>query len=78
MRKHEYIGLGMIFLSGILLGLALYMTFWAAIKPLYYSSLNYLIKWHELLFLMFIYGISFVLGALGKIEIKEALPGSKK
>ena len=78
MKKHEFIGLVMIFFSGALLGLGLYMTFWAANRPIYYASLNYLIKWHELVFLMLIYGMSYVLGALGKIEIKEALPGSKK
>ncbi len=78
MKKHEFIGLIMIFFSGALMGLGLYMTFWAAIRPLYYSSLNYLIKWHEILFLMLIYGMSFLLKALGRIEIKEALPGSKQ
>lgn len=78
MKKHEFIGLVMIFFSGALMGLGLYMTFWAAIRPLYYSSLNYLIKWHEILFLMLIFGMSYLLKSLGKIEIKEALPGSKR
>ena len=78
LKKHEFVGLIMIFISGALLGLGLYMTFWAAVRPLYYSSLDYLLKWNEVLFLMFIFAMSYLMNALGKIEIKEALPGSKK
>ena len=78
LKKHEFIGLVMIFLSGALFGLGLYMTFWAANRPLYYSSLDYLIKTDEIVFLMVIYGLAMILGALGQIELKEALPGSKR
>ncbi len=78
LKKHEFIGLLMIFLAGALLALGFYLINWAANRPLYYSSLSYMIKSYELIFVMVIFGVAFVLWSLGQVELKEAMPGSKR
>jgi hypothetical protein len=77
LRRHEYMGLMLIFLSGTLIGLGLYITIWGAVRPLYYDNLDYLIQGKELLLFPLFYGLGFVLWSLGKIELKEAMPGKK-
>jgi len=78
LRKHEIIGLVMMFLSGTCLGIGLYLTFWGANRPIFYGSLDYLIKGKEFLLFPLFYGLAALLWALGNIEIKEALPGKKR
>ena len=78
LKKHEFIGLVMIFLSGTLLGMGLYITFWGANRPLFYGSLEQLIRGKEFLLFPMFYGLGLVLFALGQIELKEALPGKRQ
>jgi len=78
LKKHELIGLFMLFLSGTLLGLGLFVIMWGANRPLFYGSLEQLIKGKEFLVFPLFFGLGFVLYALGQIELKEALPGRRK
>jgi len=77
MRKHEFIGLLLIFLAGTCLGTGLYLTVWGANRPIFYNSLDYLIKGKELLIFPIFFGIGLILWVLGKIELKEAMPGRR-
>ena len=77
LKRHEFIGLVMLFLSGTLIGVGLYMTFWGANRPLFHGSLNYLISGKEYLIFPLFYGLGFVFWALGNIELKEAMPGKR-
>ncbi|MAG08101.1 hypothetical protein CMO89_01400 [Candidatus Woesearchaeota archaeon] len=74
-RKHEFIGLLLIFLAGTCLGIGLYLTIWGANRPIFYNSLDYLIKGKEMLIFPIFFGIGGILWVLGKIELKEAMPG---
>ncbi len=78
LKRHEFIGLLMMFAAGTLLGLGLYLTLWGANRPLYYGSLDQLMRGKEFLLFPLFYGFSFVLFALGQVELKEALPGKRK
>ncbi|NTV24087.1 MAG: hypothetical protein HGA85_07000 [Nanoarchaeota archaeon] len=77
-RKHELVGLVMVFLSGTLLGFGLYITFWGANRPLFYNTIDALIKGKEFLLFPLFYGFSFLLMALGMIELKEMKPGRRR
>lgn len=78
LRRYELIGLILIFLAGTSLGIGLYMVIWGANRPLFYGSLDHLIKGKELLLFPLFFGTSALLWVLGKIELREALPGKKK
>ncbi len=78
LRKHELLGLFFLFLAASLFGIALYLTFWGANRPLFYGSLDYLLKGKELLLFPLLYGTAAVLWALGRIELKEATPGKRR
>jgi hypothetical protein len=78
LKRHEIIGLIMIFCAGSLIGLGLYITFWGANRPIFYGSIDYLISGKEFLLFPLFYGLGFVLWALGHIELKEAMPGKRK
>ena len=77
LKTHELIGLLMIFLSGILIGIGLFATFWLAIRPFFITG-STLITVKEFLIFPFFYGLGFVMWAMGHIEIKEAKPGKRK
>jgi len=78
LRKHEILGLVFLFIAGSLLGLGLYLTAWAAYRPIFYGSSAYLLKGKELLLFPLIFGTAAVLWALGRIELKEAMPGKRR
>lgn len=78
LRKHEVLGLVFLFLAGSLFGLGLYLTFWAANRPIFYGSLDYLLHGKELLLFPILYGLAAVLWAVGWIELKEATPGKQR
>ncbi|MFH2021454.1 MAG: hypothetical protein ABIJ34_08645 [archaeon] len=78
LKKHEIIGLLMIFLSGTLIGFGLYLTFWGANRPLFFGRLDQLISGREFLLFPMFYGLGLVLFELGKIELKEAMPGKNR
>lgn len=78
LRKHELIGLFMIFLGGTLIGLGLYSAFWVAVRPLYYGSLGHQISSREFLMFPMFFGLGLVMYVLGNIELKEAMPGKKR
>jgi len=78
LRSHEFIGLLLIFSGGTLFGIGMYIIFWAAIRALYYDSLNYLLSGKELLVFPILFGSAAVLWVLGQIELKEVLPGKKR
>ncbi len=76
--KHELIGLILIFLGATSLGIGLYISFWGAVRPLFYGSTEYLIRNKELLLFPLFYGGGALLLTLGVIELKEMRPGRKK
>ena len=78
LKVHELIGLVMVFLSGSLLGLGLYLTFWGANRPLLFEDINKLLSGKEYIIFPMFYGLSFILWSLGQIELKEARPGRKR
>lgn len=78
LRRHEMIGLILVFLAGTCLGIGLYITFWGANRPLFHDSIDYLIKGKELLLFPLFYGSAALLWSLGQIELKEARPGKKR
>ncbi len=78
LRKHEILGLFFLFIAGSLLGLGLYLTFWGANRPIFYGSLDYLLNGKELFLFPLLYGTAAVLWALGRIELKEAVPGKRR
>ena len=78
LRKHEIIGLLMIFLSGILIGVGFYATFWIALRPVIYGSIEHAIPGKDFLIFPMFFGLGFVMYVLGNIELKEAIPGKKR
>ena len=78
LKKHEAIGLVMIFFSGTLIGLGLFGTFWLANRPFLLGGEAPLIQGKEILLFPLFYGVGFVLWALGSIELKEAMPGRRR
>ena len=75
LRKHELIGLILVFLAGTSLGLGLYITFWGANRPIFYGSLDFLLSGREFLLFPLFYGSAAVLWTLGQIELKDVAPG---
>lgn len=78
LKRHEIIGIILIFLAGTSFGIGLYITIWGANRPLFYGSLDFLLKGNEFLLFPLFYGVAALLWVLGKIELKEALPGRGK
>ena len=78
LRKHEIIGLILIFLAGTFFGVGLYIIFWAANRPIFYGSLDYLLSGKEFLLFPIFFGSAAILWVLGQIELKEIMPGKKR
>ena len=74
-RKHEAMGLLLIFAGASWLGFGLYATILAANRLVTQAPL---IRGTELLIFPVFYGVAAVLLALGKIELKEMLPGKRR
>tara|TARA_Y100000310_G_C20682363_1_gene816723 strand:- start:792 stop:1040 length:249 start_codon:yes stop_codon:yes gene_type:complete len=77
LRRHEIIGLLMILAAATSFGIGLYITIWAALRPLYYGSLDVLISGKEFILFPIFYGSAGLLWILGKIELKDATPGKR-
>jgi len=73
LRVHEAIGLFLIFLGATWLGFGLYGTLLAANRLL--LAQVPLIAGKELIVFPLFYGLGALMIALGKIELREALPG---
>ena len=73
LRTHEHIGLFLIFAGATWLGFGIYGTLLAANRLLLAEVP--LISGKELLIFPIFYGLGALLLALGRIELKEALPG---
>ncbi len=78
LRRHELLGLSFIFIAASLFGLGLYLVVWGANRPIFYGSLDYLVKGKELLLFPLLFGTAAVLWALGGIELREATPGKRR
>jgi len=76
LRKHEHMGLLLIFLGASWLGLGLYSTLLAANRLL--LAQVPLIAGRELLIFPIFYGLGALLVTLGNIELREALPGKNR
>ncbi len=76
LRKHEHMGLLMIFLGASWLGLGLYSTLLAANRLL--LAQVPLIAGRELLIFPIFYGLGALLVTFGNIELREALPGKNR
>lgn len=78
-KKHEFIGLALIFLAATSIGIGLYFTLMGAIgRPLLHQSSDYFLGKKEMLLFPIFYGVGALLWAIGKIELKEALPGKNR
>ena len=76
LRRHEIVGLLLVFLSATLIGVGVYLTILGAVgRPLLMQSTDYFLKGKEFVLFPIFYGIGAVLWELGKIELKEATPG---
>ncbi len=73
LKKHEHIGLFLIFLGATWLGFALYGTLLAANRLL--LAQVPLIAGKELLIFPIFYGLGALMLALGQVELREAMPG---
>lgn len=79
LRKHEVIGLVLVFLAATCIGIGLYLTLLGAIgRPLLHQSSDYFIKGKEFVLFPIFYGVGALLWVLGKIELKEAMPGKNR
>jgi hypothetical protein len=76
MKKHEHIGLLLVFFGATWLGFALYGTLLAANRMLIQNMP--LIAGKELLIFPMFYGIGAVLLMLGLIELRELRPGKNR
>jgi len=76
MKKHEHIGLFLVFLGATWLGFALYGTLLAANRMLVPQMP--LIAGKELLIFPLFYGFATVLLVLGTIELRELMPGKNR
>ena len=78
-RIHEFIGLILIFLGATCFGIGLYLTLVGAIgRPLLHQDSDYFLKLKDFVLFPIFYGIGALLWSLGKIELKEALPGKNR
>jgi hypothetical protein len=75
LRRHEVIGLIMVFLSWTCFGYGLYIIMWAVQKAAMYNSAEYLLKGTDLLLIPLFFGSAALLWCLGRIELREAQPG---
>ncbi|MFC1690865.1 hypothetical protein ACFL0W_01680 [Nanoarchaeota archaeon] len=74
LRKHEIIGLIMLFLAGTCFGAGIYITFYMAN---FYGELNQILRGGGFVIFPLFFGVGSVLWALGKIELKYVTPGKK-
>ncbi len=76
LRRHEVMGLVLVFLSATLIGIGIYLTILGAIgRPLLMQSSDYFLKGKEFVLFPIFYGLGAVLWEMGKIELKEVKPG---
>ncbi|RMF07084.1 hypothetical protein D6764_00650 [Candidatus Woesearchaeota archaeon] len=75
LKKHELVGLLLVFLAGTCLGIGLFIVLWGANRPLYYGSLDYLIRGRELIVFPLFFGTAALLWALGQVELRWMKPG---
>lgn len=75
LRKHELIGLILVFISWTSLGYGVYIIMWAINRAIFYGGSEYLLHGKELLAIPLFFGSAAIFSALGHIELKEAVPG---
>jgi hypothetical protein len=75
-KKHEHMGLLLVFFGATWLGFALYGTLLAANRMLVQNMP--LIAGKELLIFPMFYGLGAILLVMGNIEIREMLPGKNR
>jgi len=73
LRTHEFVGLFLVFIGATWLGLGIYGTLLAANRLL--LAQVPLIAGRELMVFPLFYGFGALMMTLGKIELREALPG---
>ncbi len=72
LKRHEIIGLLLVFLGATCFGIGVYMTIYVALRPF---ETGQFISGKEFLLFPLFYGMGALLWSLGKIELKEAMPG---
>ena len=78
-KVHEFIGLILLFLAATSIGIGLYLTLLGAVgRPLLNASSNFFLQGKEFILFPLFYGVGAVLWAIGRIELKEALPGKNR
>ena len=78
LRKHEVIGLILVFLSWTSLGYGLYILLWAVNRATILGGPEHLLHGKELLVVPLFFGTAAVLNELGRVELKEACPGKHR
>ncbi|MCX8147139.1 MAG: hypothetical protein N3D84_01590 [Candidatus Woesearchaeota archaeon] len=79
LRRHEIIGLILIFLAATCIGIGLYLTLMGAIgRPLLRQSSDFFLKGKEFVIFPIFFGIGALLWELGKIELKDVMPGKMR
>lgn len=77
MRKHEIIGLILVFFSWTCLGFGFYIIMWAVNRAAYYNSTDYLLHGWDFLLVPIFFGTAAILWVFGKIELSMMLHGRK-
>ena len=75
LKRHEYLGLLLIFIGTTWLGFALYGTLLAANRLVVQLPL---IGGNELFIFPLFYGMGALMFVLGQIELREAMPGKNR
>jgi len=76
---HEFIGLILIFLAATSIGIGLYLVLLGAVgRPLLHQNPDYFLKGKDFMLFPIFFGVGAVLWVMGKIELKEALPGKNR
>jgi len=78
LRRHEIVGLVLLFLSWTSVGYGMYLIMWAINRAILYGGSQYLLQGKELLAIPLFFGTAAVFSALGHIELKEAMPGKHR
>ncbi|MBD3309656.1 hypothetical protein GF351_00380 [Candidatus Woesearchaeota archaeon] len=77
LKKHEIVGLILVFFSWTCLGFGLYVIMWAVNRAVVFNSPDYLLKGWDFLLIPLFFGTAALLWVFGKVELQH-LPAGKK
>ena len=74
LRRHEMLGLVLVFFGATCIGIGLYVTVYMALGKFLG---DYMIRGTDYLLFPLFYGLGALLWSLGKIELKDVMPGRR-